>query len=120
MLAVEMIHHLRRDFAHAHDVVDAHPLQASDAEIGIGLGVELFLIAQHRVHFRHGGIGFGLGLRGAAGDDDARAAGCSRLSLRMAWRDWRTASAVTAQVLTTTAVAQLRLAGAQSRIASLS
>src|SRR6266545_205415 len=29
-----------------------------------------------------------------------RAAGCSRLSRRMAWRDWRTASAVTAQVLT--------------------
>jgi len=28
--------------------------------------------------------------------------GCSRLSLRIAWRDCRTASAVTAQVLTTT------------------
>ena len=43
----------------------------------------------------------GLGLRRAARDDDA-APGRSRLSLRIAWRDWRTASAVTAQVLTTT------------------
>jgi hypothetical protein len=31
-----------------------------------------------------------------------RACGCSRLSLRMAWRDCRTASAVTAHVFTTT------------------
>ena len=37
-LAVEMIHHLRRGFAHAHDVVDADAFGARPiAEIGIGL-----------------------------------------------------------------------------------
>ena len=36
-LAFEMIHHLGRGLAHAHDVVDADALAPADAEIGIGL-----------------------------------------------------------------------------------
>ena len=71
------------------------------------------------IHFRHGGIGLGLGLRGAAGDDDARVRAVRACSLRIAWRDWRTASAVTAQVLTTTASRSCASA-ARARIASLS
>jgi hypothetical protein len=48
-----------------------------------------------------------------------RASGRSRLSLRMAWRDCRTASAVTAQVLTTT-VSATPAACAWRRITSAS
>ena len=69
--AIEVIDHLRRGLAHAHDVVDADTFGRTDAEVGIGAGAELFLVAEHRVHFRHGGVGLGLGLRRAAGDDDA-------------------------------------------------
>src|SRR5258708_34599061 len=46
-----------------------------------------------------------------------RADGRSRLALRIAWRAWRTASAVTAQVLNTTAAARPS-ALARSRMAS--
>jgi len=44
-----------------------------------------------------------------------RAPGRSRRSLRMRWRDWRTASAVTAQVLTITALSSPAV---RARIAS--
>ena len=70
-LAVETIHHLARGLPHAHDVVDADFLRDAHAEIGIGLCLELFLIAKHRVHFRHRGKGLRFGLGGAAGDQDA-------------------------------------------------
>ena len=69
----EMIDHLGRGFAHAHDVVDPHPLGRILAEIGVSRGSEFFLIAQHGIDFRHGGICVRLGLGGAAGDDDAGA-----------------------------------------------
>ncbi len=70
-MAIEMIHHLGGGFAHAHDVVDADFLRAVEPETGIGAGGQFFRIAQHRVHFRHAGIGLWFGLSGAAGDDDA-------------------------------------------------
>lgn len=68
-------------FAHRHDVVDRDLLAGSDAEIGParqglaglapGLGLHLLVIADDPVDLRHGGEDLGLGLRGAAGDDDA-------------------------------------------------
>jgi hypothetical protein len=54
------------------------------------------------VDLGHRGKAVGIGLRGAAGDDDARVR-VPRRRRRMSWRALRTASAVTAQVLTTTA-----------------
>jgi hypothetical protein len=45
--------------------------------------------------------------------------GFSRLNLRIAWRDWRTASCVTAQVLTIR-VSRNCASCARARIASLS
>src|SRR6185436_15280003 len=68
-LAVEMVDHLRRRLGHAHDVVDPDSFGRSQAEIGIGLGRQLFPVAQHGIDFRHGGVSAGLDLRRAAGDD---------------------------------------------------
>ena len=75
-LVFEMVHHLARGLADAHAVVDADFLgclrsKIIRAEVGVSLGGQLFGIAQHGVDFRHGGIGLGLGLGGAAGDQDA-------------------------------------------------
>ena len=91
--------------AHGQDVVDARLLEIVDAEIRQGAVVvrlQLLLVAEHEVDLGHGGEGCRLGLRGAAGDDDARV-GFSRRALRIACRAWRTASPVTAQVLKMTA-----------------
>ncbi len=67
--AVEAVDHLRRGLLHGHDVVDAHALGIVEE----ARGLELLGIAQHRVDLFHRRIGRGLGLRRAAGDDDARA-----------------------------------------------
>ena len=81
------------------------------AEIGIAVGDELFLVAQHRIHFRHGGIGLGLDLRRAARDQDG-AAGIFALQpadrlARLAHRFGRHRAGIDHH-----RVAQLRLAGA--------
>ena len=57
-----------------HDVVDADLVRRIDTEIrqaAIGLGVQLVVVADDEIDLGHGGEGGGLGLRGAAGDDDA-------------------------------------------------
>ena len=77
-LAVKVIHHLRRVFAQAHNVVDADfrgHAKIGTGEFGISCGDELFPVAEHRIHFRHGGIALGLDLGGTAGDDDEKARG---------------------------------------------
>jgi hypothetical protein len=81
-------------------------------------GSHLLGVADDEVDLGHRGKAVGLGLRGAAGDDDARP-GFARRSLRISWRALRTASAVTAQVLTTTA-SSIPAAGGQPFIASVS
>ena len=90
----------------------------ADAEIGIGAGGQLFPLAEHRIHFRHGGIGFGLGLRRATGDDDPP---CGIFALELADRLARLAHrfGVTAQVLTTSASRNCA-SPARALIASLS
>ena len=89
---------MRRVSLHRHDVVDAtrSPRRRKFA-------VELFLIAEHTVDFRHRGEGAG-SVCAAQPVTMMRASGRSRLRRRIAWRDWRTASPVTAQVLTITAL----------------
>ena len=70
----QALDHVRGGFAHAHDVVDADLLLAGHAEVrhaAIGVGGQLLRIAEDEVDLRHGGEGRGLGLRGAAGHDDA-------------------------------------------------
>ena len=57
-----------------------------------------FLIAQHPVDFGHGRQADQVNLRRAAGDDNRRRR-IFRRALRIAWRAWRSASAVTARVL---------------------
>ena len=47
-----------------------------------------------------------------------RAAGCARRARRMAWRAWRIASAVTAQVLNIDGVAEAGFGRALARITS--
>src|SRR5262249_27635634 len=69
--AVETVHELRGGFFDAHNVVDADALRARHAEIGIAGGLKFFLVADDLIDFGHGGIGFGLHLRGASGDNDA-------------------------------------------------
>jgi hypothetical protein len=72
--SVERVDHVAGRLAHAHDVVDPHLFQRVDAEIRqrtIVVRDELFLIAEHEVDLVHGGEGIRIGLRGAAGDDDA-------------------------------------------------
>src|SRR5690606_36498127 len=69
------IDHMACGFTHFHSVVDAHLFELVDAEIRqhpVGIGFQLFLIAENEVHFLHGGKIVGFGLRGAAGDDNAR------------------------------------------------
>ena len=75
----------------------------SGARPGPGLGRHLFGIADHRVDLVHRGKTVRLDLCCAAGDDQPGLTGCRLRSLRISWRALRTASAVTAQVLTTTA-----------------
>ncbi|MND75296.1 hypothetical protein D3C80_669080 [compost metagenome] len=69
------IDHMTRGFAHFHNVVDADLLKLVHAEVGqhtVGVGLELFLVAQNEVDFIHG-LEFGrFRLRGTAGDDNAR------------------------------------------------
>ena len=105
-----------------HDVVDLHPLGLAD-EVGRqarpGLGPHLLGIADDAVDLGHGGEGLGLGLRGAAGDDRAARPGSRARSRRISCRALRTASAVTAQVFTTTASSSPAPA-ASSFIASVS
>ena len=59
-------------------------------------------VAEHEVDLGHGGEAGRVDLGGAAGDDQPGAGPLAR-ALRIAWRAWRTASPVTAQVLNTTA-----------------
>jgi hypothetical protein len=100
----------QRDLFRRHDVADRDAFVPPP-----GLRRQLFFIADHAVDFRHGGKTLRIGLRRAAGDDDA-GAGCARRNLRIAWRAWRTASPVTAQVLTTVVLASPRRRGGSPRI----
>ena len=62
--------HMRRDFTHRHDVIDPDPLITVQSE-GIALALELFLVAEHMIDFRHGSAkAVRINLRRAAGDDD--------------------------------------------------
>ena len=66
-------------------------------------GFRLLLIADDVVDLVHGREMGGIDLRGAAGDHDLGVGVFTRRALRIACRAWRTASVVTAQVLTITA-----------------
>ena len=79
-VTVEAVHELRGGVPDRHDIVDAHAL----ARIEIGAGLELFGVAQHGIDLIHPGIGGGLGLRRAAGDNDLPGQICAaRLSDRL-------------------------------------
>ena len=80
-------------------------------ELGRRCGVELLRIADNVVGFDHLGESLRLGLRRAAGDDDLSPAGARGAALRIACRACRTASAVTAQVLTMIASSSPALSG---------
>ena len=80
----------------------SHPLAAVDAEPGEGLGFDLFGIADDVVDLGHAGEAGG-SICAAQPVTMILASGRSRRARRIACRAWRTASAVTAQVLTITA-----------------
>ncbi len=72
--ALDGVDHVAGGLAHREDVVDARLLGVVDAEIrqrAIGVRLQLLLIAEHEVDLVHGDEILRLGLRGAAGDDDA-------------------------------------------------
>ena len=73
-----------------------------------GLGLHLLVVADDLRDLRHGGEHLGLDLRGAAGDDDAARRAFRARGGGSIWRAWRVASAVTAQVLTITDLAEPR------------
>ncbi len=107
-MAVDMRHHLRCRLGHAHDVVDGNLLFRRDAEIrqaAIVLGLQLFLVAEDSVDLGHISEVLRFRLGRATRDDDAgfRVFPSCR---RIAWRAWRTASEVTAQVLTRIALSR--------------
>ncbi len=101
---------VRRGLPHRHDVVDRDLFLAAEPErrrveriagVAPGRRDELLLVAERRGRLRHGGKRVRLDLRRAAGDDDARVRPLAREPADRL-RACRTASAVTAQVLTTT------------------
>jgi hypothetical protein len=107
---------------HGHDVVDLHLLGLADevgGEAGPCLGAHLLGVADDEVDLFHVAEGLGLRLCGAAGDDELVAFGFARRSLRISCRALRTASPVTAQVLTITA-SSIPAAADSSFIASVS
>src|SRR6185437_6853284 len=78
---VAAVLHLHEGAHMAFDAVDAvrrhHPRRhdVGDGDFFVRLpvaGVELFLVADDAIHFRHGGESRGFRLCGTAGDDDAR------------------------------------------------
>ena len=72
---LDRVDHMGGGFPDAHDVVDARLLGVVDAEIrqrAVVLPCELLLVAEHEVDLVHAGKALRIGLRGAAGDDDAR------------------------------------------------
>ena len=87
---------MRRGLARRHDV--GRPRAgASGAQLS---GLQLLGVAEHAVDLGQRGAARRVDLRGAAGDDDARVRAARGAARRIAWRAWRSASAVTAQVLT--------------------
>src|SRR5690606_1043309 len=85
--ALDGIDHVRGGFPHLHDVVDAHLLEQVDAEIGqraVGMALQLLFVAEDEIDLLHGGEAGRVGLRRAAGDDDARGrVGAPRLADRL-------------------------------------
>ncbi len=79
-VAFDAIDQMQRGFACRHDVVDDDLFFRADAEmppsnarrVSAQADIELLGIADHAIDFRHGRECRGLGLRRAAGDDDAR------------------------------------------------
>ena len=72
--ALDGVDHVAGRLAHRKYVVDARLFGVVDAEIGqraIGMRLQLFLIAENEIDLVHGDETPRLGLRGAAGDDDA-------------------------------------------------
>ncbi len=82
--AVDGVDELRRRRLHRADVADQHARRSR----GIALALELCLVAEYLVDFRHGGVALGTDLRGAAGDDEPgigpRAAGAADRLARLA------------------------------------
>ncbi len=70
---IHALDEVRGGFAHAHDVVDLHLVIQRHAECygGIAFSLQLVGVANHEVDLGHIAEGAGLGLGGAAGDDDA-------------------------------------------------
>ena len=111
-VALDAVDEVQRGLAHRHDVVDADFLFGVEAErccAGVprcsaqNAGADLLRRCRARPrHFGHGGEGLRLGLRRAARDHDFRARRARARACGSLWRACRTASAVTAQVLTTT------------------
>src|SRR5262249_16498816 len=71
--ALETVDELRRGLAHAHDVVDADAFVRSQAEVRVGCGQELLLIADNGIDLGHIGEAPRLDLRRTSCHDDARA-----------------------------------------------
>ena len=101
--ALEAVDQMRGGLAHRHDVVDRDARLLSAARARNVAGSSFSALPSTRSTSGMAAKAAGIDLRGAAGDDDAARPGRSRRALRIAWRAWRTASAVTAQVLTMTA-----------------
>ena len=76
------------------------------AQFGPGFRAQLRLVADHAIDLGHGGEAGPESICAAHPVTMIRDCGRSRLSRRIDWRAWRSASAVTAQLLTTTTSAR--------------
>ena len=124
--ALKAFQQMRRHLGDRHDVGDRDLFAGSTPNAGIerrarvapGVTAHLVVIADDAIDLGHLGEHRRLGLRRAAGDDDARS-GRSRFSRRIDCRACATASLVTAQLLMTmvsSRPASLRLARGSLRI----
>ena len=102
--AGELGDQMRRGLARRHDVATT-AAGASGAQLS---GRSFSTLPSTRVTPGSAAQALGRDLRGAAGDDDARIRAVRVPARRIAWRAWRSASAVTAQVLTMTVSVQRR------------
>ena len=69
--AVDAVDQMRRGVLHRHDVADGD-FSPRMVEAAPDCAIELFVVAEDAIDLGHVGEGLRLGLRRAAGDDDAR------------------------------------------------
>ena len=97
--AVEPVDQMAGGLLDRHDVVDADTWRLADAEV-VALRLRASRHCRARGRPRAWRRRLAASIWAAQPETTMRASGSSRRALRIAWRAWRTASAVTAQVLT--------------------